>query len=194
MNPSEILLHVASILDSLGVEYAVVGSMASSAWGIPRSTNDADIVASLGPAHVPGLVEALSRDFYVDSTAIDRAIRTGRSFNAIHLTSAFKVGIFVPPSGGFGLQQVARRRHEPVGPGPGAGSLAVASPEDVILAKLRWLADAGSASDRQWQDVLGVMKVQGERLDLACMRQWASSLGVLPLLERALGDAGQPGE
>jgi len=63
MNPSEILLHVASILDSLGVEYAVVGSMASSAWGIPRSTNDADIVASLGPAHVPGLVEALSRHF-----------------------------------------------------------------------------------------------------------------------------------
>ena len=64
--------------------------------------------------------------------------------------------------------------------------------QDVILAKLRWLADAGSASERQWQDVLGVMKVQGERLDLAYMRQWAASLGVLPLLERALGDAGRP--
>lgn len=191
MTPSGILLRVASILDSLGVEYAVVGSMASSTWGFPRSTNDADIVADIQPPHLPGLVEALSPDFYVDPTAVERAIRTGRSFNAIHRSSAFKVDIFVPAAGAFGKQQILRRRLEQIGPEPGAGSLAVALPEDVLLAKLQWYVASGSVSDRQWQDVLGIIKVQGERLDRPYMREWAVRLGVLPLLERALSEAGR---
>jgi hypothetical protein len=193
MTPTEILLHVASLLDSLGVPHAVVGSMASSAWGFPRSTNDADIVAELGPQHVPALVEALGTDFYVDSDAVERAIRTGRSFNAIHRISAFKVDVFVPPPGGYGRQQVARRRLERIGPGPDGPLLAVTAPEDAILGKLEWFAKSGSVSERQWRDVVGVMSVQRERLDVIYLRQWASRLGVLPSLERALTDAGLSG-
>ena len=193
MTPTEVLLLVASVLDSLGVAHAVVGSMASSAWGFPRSTNDADIVAELAPPHVPALVEALTPQFYVDSEAVDRAIRTGRSFNAIHRHSAFKVDVFVPRPGGYGLQQIARRRVARLGPEPNAPELAVTAPEDAILGKLQWFARAGSGSDRQWRDVVGIMSVQRERLDVAYLRQWAVRLGVLPLLERALTDAGLAG-
>jgi hypothetical protein len=193
MTPTEILLLVASVLDSLGVPHAVVGSMASSAWGFPRSTNDADIVAELDSPHVPALVEALGLDFYVDTEAIERAIRTGRSFNAIHRLSAFKVDVFVPPPGGFGIQQIARRRLERVGPAPDGPLLAVAAPEDAILGKLEWFAKAGSVSDRQWRDVVGIMTVQRERLDVVYLRQWAARLGLLSLLERALTDAGLAG-
>lgn len=193
MTPTEILLRVSRVLDSLDVPHAVVGSMASSAWGFPRTTNDADIVAELGPEHVSALVAALGPDFYVDSEAVERAIRTNRSFNAIHRLSAFKVDVFVPPPGGFGIQQVARRRLERVGPEPDGPLLAVTAPEDAILGKLEWFARAGSVSDRQWRDVVGVMTVQRERLDVAYLREWAARLGLLPLLERAMADAGLSG-
>lgn len=192
MTPTEILLRVSAVLESLGVPHAVVGSMASSAWGFPRSTNDVDLVADLRPEHVASLVEALDTDFYVDADAVERAVRSGRSFNAIHRLSAFKVDVFVPPPGGFGLQQIARRRLERVSPASDGPLVAVTAPEDAILGKLEWFVKAGAVSDRQWRDVVGVMTVQRERLDLAYLRQWAARLGLLPLLERALADAGLP--
>ena len=190
MSPTEILLRIGAVLDLLGVPYAVVGSMASSTWGFPRTTNDADIVADLGQQHVDGLVEALAPDFYIERSAVERAVRTSRSFNAIHTDSAFKVDVFIPPAGGFGRQQIARRRHERLGADPDAGSLAVATPEDVLLAKLDWYRTAGSVSDRQWQDVAGIIKVQGTALDREYVREWAERMGLAALVDRALAEAG----
>ena len=66
----------------------------------------------------------------------------------------------------------------------------VATAEDTILAKLEWYRMGGGVSERQWRDVLGVMKVQADRLDLAYLRQWADQLNVSDLLERALTEAG----
>jgi hypothetical protein len=62
----------------------------------------------------------------------------------------------------------------------------VASAEDVVLAKLEWYRRGGEVSDRQWQDVLGVLEVQGDRLDMEYMRRMASELDVADLLARAL--------
>jgi hypothetical protein len=66
----------------------------------------------------------------------------------------------------------------------------VATAEDTILAKLEWYRLGGDVSERQWCDVLGVMKVQADRLDLAYLRQWAAQLNISDLLERAIKEAG----
>jgi hypothetical protein len=70
----------------------------------------------------------------------------------------------------------------------GAQALYFASPEDVILNKLRWRQCSGS--EKQWRDVLGVLKVQSETLDYAYLRDWAECLGLTDALSRALIEAG----
>ena len=61
-----------------------------------------------------------------------------------------------------------------------------------MLAKLQWYREGGGVSDRQWTDVLGVLKVQGATLDRAYLEEWARELGLTSLLRRALDDAGLP--
>jgi D-alanine-D-alanine ligase-like ATP-grasp enzyme len=43
----DITLHVARVLEQLGIPYLVAGSLASSLHGIPRATQDVDFVARL---------------------------------------------------------------------------------------------------------------------------------------------------
>lgn len=185
--PLEVLLRVVRVLEEHRISYVVVGSFASSARGIPRATVGADIVAEIAPAQVARLVSSLQNDFYIDERAVRRAAEGHRSFNAIHLDSAFKVDFFVPPEEGVGRLQLARRQSERVTP-DAAEEFYVATAEDTVLAKLLWFKSGGGASERQWSDVAGVIKVQGARLDLEYLRGWADRLGVRDLLERALGE------
>ena len=188
MNLSAILQHVVSVFDDVGVPYVVVGSVASSARGFPRTTNDVDIVADLRPEHVPAVVARLGHEFYVDQEAVSRAIALCRSFNAIHAESGFKVDVFVPAAGSVGRQQLARRTLETLG-AEGGQRLFVSTAEDVVLAKLEWFRASGETSERQWRDVVGVLRVQGAAIDRTYLREWAVRFGVLDLLERALADA-----
>jgi hypothetical protein len=184
----EILLQVAQTLDRLQVPYLVVGSVASSLQGLSRATADADIVADLHLEHIAPLFEALKGEYYVDEQAMRRALSLRRSFNVIHLDTLFKLDIYIPQADEFSRQQLERRRCEALLPG-GAGAAYIAAPEDTILAKLRWHRRGGDVSERQLSDVLGVLTVQGERLDLEYLREWADRLGVRDLLEQLLKEA-----
>jgi predicted nucleotidyltransferase len=187
-SPLEVLLHVIRALEEQKIAYVVVGSFASSARGVPRSTLDADIVADIKPNHVAQLFASLREKFYLDEQTIRRAIETRRSFNAIHFDSAFKVDVFIPKEGGIAQQQLARRRMEEVAPEQGA-VIYVATAEDMVLAKLLWYQSGGGVSEIQWTDVLGMIRVQGEHLDADYLREWASQLGIRDLLERILKEA-----
>jgi hypothetical protein len=182
------MLAVISALDDVGVAYVLVGSVASSAHGFPRTTNDADIVADLRLEHIDPLVEGLRETFYLDADAVARAIVRHRSFNAIHRASGFKVDVFVPPPDGFGRQQLARRSEEHLDP-ERSQVVFVATPEDVVISKLEGYRASGETSDRQWRDVVGVIKVQEPTLDLEYLRHWAARLDLTGLLDRALAEA-----
>ena len=99
-----------------------------------------------------------------------------------------KVDIFLPKARPFDQEQRHRTHLEVLA--EGTRPFYIASPEDVILNKLEWYRMGGEVSDRQWNDILGVLKVQGTNLDMAYLQRWASSLRVADLLERALVDAG----
>jgi hypothetical protein len=180
---------VTGALDAAGVRYLVGGSVASALYGEPRSTRDIDLVAAMLPQHVEPFVAALGTAFYADAAAVQAAVVARRSFNVIHLDTMVKADIFVPKEDGFGRSQFARRtarqlsREDPA-------AIYVASPEDTVLAKLQWYRDGGGVSDRQWTDILGVLKVQGPTLNRAYLKQWALELGLTDLLRRALDDAG----
>jgi hypothetical protein len=85
--PIEIALQIGAVLDALGLDWLVGGSVASSLYGIPRATQDIDLVVDLSEAHVEDLVQHLTADFYIDADMIRQALRRRGSFNIIHLAT-----------------------------------------------------------------------------------------------------------
>jgi hypothetical protein len=180
-------------LDNLGISYCVGGSIASSIHGIFRATNDADIVIDLSEGQIEALVEALQDDFYVDGDMIRQGLQDNLSFNVIHLPTMFKVDLFPAKRTPFAESEWSRRRQEEIRTDTDALRIFVASPEDMILQKLLWYRLTGERSDRQWGDVQGMLKVQGDALDFAYLRHWAGEIEVADLLGQALADAGVGG-
>lgn len=185
------LRQVIAAFDRLGIAYAIGGSFASGFHGEARATRDVDLIAAVTGKQADSLVAALGGDFYADAAQIAGATINQTSFNVIHLPTMMKVDVFVVWRTEFGRTQLARRLLRQVGE-PETMGVFVASPEDTILAKLDWYRQGGGVSDQQWRDVLGVLKVQAERLDRAYLREWAARLGVADLLGRAVDDAGLP--
>jgi hypothetical protein len=186
-SPLTVLLQVARAFEKLGIAYVVVGSFASSLHGLYRTTGDIDIVADIKPEQINGLVASLQNDFYIDDLAVRRAVSTRSSFNAIHFDSVFKIDVFIPSSDDFSLQQLTRRKPEQLAPDT-AQAINIATAEDTILAKLKWYRAGNEISNTQWTDVRGVIGTQGKNLDLDYLRDWADSLDVRDLLEKALNE------
>lgn len=179
----DVALLVAAALGAVGAEYFVGGSVASSLQGEPRATNDIDFVVSLSPAKVGALSAALGSDFEVDQAMLRDALVRGTCANLFYLPVVTKVDVFGLGAGPFDEAEFARRRRVRVN---AAGQeLFVKSPEDTVLRKLLRYREGGGVSDKQWRDVVEVLRVSGREMAPRYLDAWAQRLAIEPLLARA---------
>lgn len=185
----EVALEVIKVFENLNIPYYIGGSLASSAFGVARSTMDVDLVADIKVEHASVLEKRLGADFYVEREMIEKAIEKHSSFNLIHLETMFKIDVFISTDQPFDKTVLSRRRPQRAMP-ESDRQIYFSSPEDIILRKLLWFKKGQEAASLQWNDVLGVMKVQREALDLEYLKRWADKLRILELLKKALLEAG----
>lgn len=186
--PIAVTLLVIDALEALNVPYLIGGSFAAAVYGVARMTADADLVADVRFEHIEPLASRLSTEFYLDVESMREAIRHRSSFSLIHFMTTFKVDVFIPKQRPYSQTQLERRVRQPLS-GETDRLAYFSSAEDSVLSKLEWYRMGGEVSDRQWRDILGVIKTQSGRLDVAYLRQWAAALNVADLLEKALLEA-----
>jgi hypothetical protein len=179
---------VIECFERLGIDYCIGGSVASSAYGIARATMDVDLIAKMETKHVDNLVKALENNYYIDSGMITNAIQEKSSFNLIHLETMIKIDVFILRDQPYDLKAFDRRQTDTLDE-ENARKFYLSSPEDVILSKLQWYHLGGRLSQQQWKDVLGILKIQGDRLDLKYLKYWASKLNLSDLLNGSFNDA-----
>lgn len=168
------------MLEQLGIEYMVTGSYASSTHGSPRMTHDVDLVVAFDARHIPAFLEAFPPpEFYLSDEAMRDAVRSGRMFNVMEMSRGDKIDFWMLTDEPFDRSRFARRREET----PLGLPVQMSSPEDTILAKLRW-AKLSGGSEKQTTDVRLILEAQRAALDYAYLDQWAQELGVSEAWQR----------
>lgn len=180
--------EVAALLEDLGVPYLIGGSVASTLWGEPRLTLDVDFVAALRDPQVEPLLLLLGDAWYADPVTMREAIERRSSFNLIRLAGMVKVDVFVPPDGGLHESKWGRARRATIEPESGR-TVAVTSPEDIVLQKLDWYREGGCVSENQWRDVTALLRVRAGELEDVYLTEWAARLDLTELLGRARAEA-----
>ncbi|MDI6760013.1 MAG: hypothetical protein QMD05_04240 [Candidatus Brocadiaceae bacterium] len=185
MSQQKLLKHVIQALNRAGIQHMLTGSIVSSLQGEPRSTHDIDIVVAITKSKVHKLIEAFPPpNFYLDEQSVLDAIDRRGTFNLIESKSGDKVDFWILTKEPFDQLRFSRRyREEFMGL-----EMQVSSPEDTILAKLRW-AKLSGGSEKQFTDALRVYEVQYGKLDINYIEHWAKALGIESLWKRLMEEA-----
>ena len=187
---NEVRILAAELAD-LGIECVVGGSVASSFYGPPRFTNDADISVQEFRGREEALAEKLQANYYVSLPAVRQANEKLGSFNVLRNASGFKIDIFVQGRRPFELAAMGRRRIIPSDEAE-EPTIYIHSPEDVLLHKLRWYELGNRISDRQWNDIVGLLRNQMPYLDQSYLATWSAELKIADLLQRAMQEVSEP--
>jgi hypothetical protein len=186
MSQQELLKKVIQTLDQAGIQYMITGSVVSSLQGEPRSTHDIDLIIAIEKSNAHKLVEVFPPpDFYLDEESILNAIDRQSMFNLIAVKEGYKVDFWVLTNAPFDQSRFSRKISEEF-----MGlKMQVSSPEDTILAKLRWTKLSGG-SEKHFTDALRVYEVQHGKLDMNYLEYWAKKLDIVPLWKRLRDEAG----
>ncbi|MGI9017202.1 MAG: hypothetical protein ACR2HR_08895 [Euzebya sp.] len=174
--------EVTARLQAAGLQVVIGGSVASSLVGEPRATVDLDVAISAMADPADALLAAFDDGYYISDIAVREATRRCSSFNVIHLETMQKVDIFILGSGALDTAQMTRRQLVEVG---GDITLPIGAAEDQILRKLWWYRLGEETSERQWRDVVGILRIQQGRLDERHLDDIAAAEGLSDLLNRA---------
>jgi hypothetical protein len=178
----DLLSRLVPVLEDAGVPYMLTGSVASSAHGMPRSTRDLDIVIAPTRPQLMALIGQFpGSHYYADEQQALEALANRSQFNVIDFAGGWKIDFIIAEDSEHGRNAMLRRKQIEVA----GNAVYVASPEDVIIAKLRWAKQGGS--DRQLQDVAGITSTQGSNLDLAYVERWVREFSLQQQWQAARG-------
>jgi hypothetical protein len=172
-------------LDRVGIRFAIGGSWASTAFGEPRLTNDVDILAEFTEESLVRFIRNLPDGFYADAQEALNAIRLGRSFNVIHMPTAFKFDFFPAAAFKLGLNELDRAIYL-ADTSLSKAAIPFVTPEDILLAKLYWFRSGGEVSEVQWRDIEGIVRARATTLDHGYLQEAAAKVAVRDLLDKAL--------
>jgi hypothetical protein len=188
MAPSELMRKFVDVLEDREIPYFVTGSMASITYGDPRFTNDIDAVVQLPVDQVDAFCAAFSApEYYCSRDAILLAIQQRFQFNVIHLKSGFKIDVIIPADTEFSRSCFARRARVVASDGKAAW---FGSPEDVILSKMLYFKEGESY--KHVRDIVGILKVQAEKVDRTYIQEWAERLQLAEIWADIAVRADQP--
>jgi hypothetical protein len=174
MAPVDLLRRLSETLDRLEIPYLITGSIASTAHGEPRFTNDIDVAVRLNESQVRAFCASFPPpEYFCSAEAAEKAVRDRFTFNIIHPASGLKVDVIVASDSEFDRSRFARGVRLPAGPD---FETTFASPEDVVLKKLEFFREGGS--EKHLRDVVGILKVQGEAIDREYLADWVGRLGL----------------
>jgi len=182
MEQTELLRRTIEVLESQGIRYLIVGSVASMGYGEPRFTRDIDVVVDVSADDVSRLCDAFPEaEYYVNRDMARQAAREGGQFNVIHPASGNKIDFIIARRDAWGRQQVERRRRVTILPGLVGYA---GSPEDVILGKM-WYYQVGG-SEKHLRDIAAMLRVSGDQIDRGYVAQWAEQLGLSEIWQAIL--------
>ena len=193
MTPVRVIVEgLIQLFDRLDIKYMVGGSFASSAWGAPRQTHDIDIAVYLTASDAEQLFKLTESDFMVSLSDMKDAVRSSeefRAFQMIHIEESFKVDVFVLHHSAYSEASIARSVLYELYPGL---MVQFASPEDTVITKLRWFVLGNRVSDKQWNDIVMVLSLQGDQMEEEYMAKWATHFEVMDLLRDAQSQVIRP--
>lgn len=180
---SALLQRVVDLLRQTQIPHMIAGSFASTYYGAVRMTQDIDIIIAPTLSTMLEFIRRMPEDtYYVDEAAARDALSRRSMFNVMDMQTGWKIDFIIRKTRPFSIVEFERRQ---------AAQLFdvqtfVASPEDVILAKLEWAAMSGS--ERQISDVMGLIAAKRMELDTEYLLKWAQELNVLDLWEKCIKD------
>jgi len=185
VSQSDLLKKIVGILAAREIPYMLTGSLVSSIQGEPRSTHDIDIIISMHPSDIPGIVQAFpAKEFYLDHESITQALKNQGMFNVIDLREGDKVDFWMLTNSEFDRSRFSRRQKvELLGE-----NIWISSAEDTILAKLRWSELCGG-SRKHYLDALKVYEVQYPQVNMGYLTVWAQRLNLSARFNELIGEA-----
>lgn len=177
MNQKEAVFAVIEALEALSVPYMVVGSLSSSAHGIPRSTKDADLVLELGDIPISRIIARLPEALKLDPQMSFETVTGTMRYKLYMRDDPFKIELFLLSNEAHDRERFRRRMKGDVM----GRVVCLPTPEDVIITKLRWSKQGRRTKDVD--DARNVIAVQGDGLDWDYIHAWCDRHGTRGLLE-----------
>ena len=181
MEQLKVIRLVVDRIEKLGIPYFITGSIASSYYGIPRYTHDVDVVVTISEKDIRAIVRLFEGDGYLSQEGIQDALSRTGMFNFIHMESGLKVDFWIDRGEPFTKSCFQRVRRVEISDGLW---VKMASSEDVLLHKVYW--DHLTPSERQIRDAQGIIAVQGVKLDIRYIEEWAKKLAIEDKMKEVL--------